>query len=103
MRIFDSSAVDFEKEYGNYELSEVIDNWLADNCVNHRFSKSDATESMILYEQVRIPLYKANGMAQDTYGFARELARFLGAAPYNIPVKTVNRGLGRCLLVLGEK
>lgn len=103
MRIFDTSAVDFEKEYGDYELNEVIDNWLSDNCVNHRFSKSDATESMILYEQVRIPLYKANGMAMDTYGFARDLARFLGKAPYNIPVKTVNRGLGRCLLVFGEK
>ena len=103
MRIFDSSLVDFEKEYDGYELNEIIDNWLADNCVNHRFSKSDATESMILYEQVRIPLYKANGMAQDTYGFARELARFLGASPYSIPVKTINRGLGRCLLILGEK
>lgn len=103
MRVFESSPVDFEQEYDGYELNEVIDNWLADNCVNHRFSKSDATESMILYEQVRIPLYKANGMAQDTYGFARELARYLGAAPYNIPVKTVNRGLGRCLLIFGEK
>ena len=103
MRVFEGSEVDFEKEYDGYELNEVIDNWLADNCVNHRFSKSDATESMILYEQVRIPLYKANGTAQDTYGFARELARFLGAAPYNIPVKTINRGRGRCLLIFGEK
>lgn len=103
VRIFDSSDIDLEKEYDGYELNEVIDNWLSDNCVNHRFSKSDATETMALYEQVRIPLYKANGMAQDTYGFARELARYLGAAPYNIPVKTVNRGLGRCLLILGEK
>ena len=103
VRIFDSSNIDLEKEYDGYELNEVIDNWLSDNCVNHRFSKSDATETMALYEQVRIPLYKANGMAQDTYGFARELARYLGAAPYNIPVKTVNRGLGRCLLILGEK
>lgn len=103
MRVFDSSAVDFEKEFDGYELNEIIDNWLADNCVNHRFSKSDATETMILYEQVRIPLYKANGMPQDTYGFARELARFLGAAPYRITVKTINRGLGRCLLILGEK
>lgn len=103
MRVFDGSAVDFEKEYDGYELSEIIDNWLADNSVNHRFSKSDATDTMILYEQVRIPLYKNNGMAQDTYGFARDLARFLGKAPYNIPVKTVNRGLGRCLLILGEK
>lgn len=103
MRIFDTSAVDFEKEYGDYELNEIIDNWLADNCVQHRFNKSDATEDMILYEQVRIPMYKANGQAQDTYGFARDLARFLKAAPYNITVKTVNRGLGRCLLVFGEK
>ena len=103
MRVFDSSMIDFEKEFNGYELNEVIDNWLADNCVNHRFNKSDATESMILYLQVRIPLYKANGMAQDTYGFARELARFLNASPYNIPVKTVNRGLGRCLLIIGEK
>ena len=103
LRVFDSSAVDFEKQYGDYELSEIIDNWLADNCVEHRFNKSDATETMILYEQVRIPLYKANGMAQDTYGFARELARFLGSSPYNIPVKTINRGLGRCLLIVGDK
>lgn len=103
MKVFEGSSVDFESEFDGYELSEVIDNWLADNCVNHRFNKSDATESMILYEQVRIPIYKSNGMAQDTYGFARDLARFLGAAPYNIPVKTINRGLGRCLLVFGEK
>lgn len=103
MRVFDGGRIDFETEFDGYELNEIIDNWLADNCVNHRFSKSDATETMILYEQVRMPLYKSNGMAQDTYGFARELARFLNAAPYNIPVKTVNRGLGRCLLILGEK
>ena len=103
MRVFDGSAVDFETEYNGYELSEVIDNWLAENCVNHRFNKSDATESMILYEQVRIPLYKTNGMAQDTYGFARDLVRYLKVEPYNIPIKTVNRGLGRCLLIFGEK
>ena len=103
LRVFDNATIDFEQEYDGYELNEVIDNWLADHCVNHRFNKSDATETMILYEQVRIPLYKTNGMAQDTYGFARELARYLGAAPYNIPIKTVNRGLGRCLLIVGEK
>ena len=103
MRIFDSCNITFESEYDGYELTEVIDNWLADNTVNHRFSKSDATATMALYEQVRIPIYKANGMAQDTYGFARDLARYLNKPPYNIPVKVVNRGLGRCLLVLGEK
>lgn len=102
-RVFDSSPVDFESEFDGYELNEVIDNWLYDNCVNHRFNKSDATESFILYEQVRIPVYDANGRPEDTYGFARDLARYLRTAPYNIVVKTINRGLGRCLLIIGEK
>lgn len=104
MRIFDDgSDISFEQEYDGVELTEIIDNWMAVNTVNHRFNKSDATEDMILYEQVRIPLYKANGMAQDADGFGRELSRFLRAAPYNLPTKIVNRGLGRCLIVIGEK
>lgn len=103
-KVFDNgSGLDFESEYEDYELNEIIDNWLSDNCVNHRFNKSDATESMILYEQVRIPLYKDNGAAMDTYSFARDIARFFKKAPYNIPIKTVNKGLGKCELIFGEK
>lgn len=104
MKLFDNgSDIDFETEYEDYELNEIIDNWLSDNCVNHRFNKSDATESMILYEQVRIPLYKDNGSAMDTYSFARDIARFFRKEPYNIPIKTVNKGLGKCELIFGEK
>lgn len=104
MKVFDNgSGLDFEKEYDDEELNEVIDNWLSDNCVNHRFNKSDATGTTLVYEQVRIPLYKDNGQAMDTYAFARNLARFFKAAPYNIPIKTVNKGLGKCELIFGEK
>ncbi len=104
MKVFDNgSGLDFENEYGDEELCEIIDNWLADNCVNHRFNKVDGTETTLEYEQVRIPLYKANGQAMDTYSFARDLARFLKADPYNITVKTVNKGLGKCELIFGEK
>ncbi len=104
MKVFDNgSGLDFETEFGNQELNEVIDNWLSDNCVSHRFNKVDGTESMLEYDQVRIPLYKDNGQAMDTYAFARNLARFLKAAPYNITVKTVNKGLGKCELIFGEK
>ena len=103
-KIFDNgSGIDFETEYEDYELNEIIDNWLSDNCVNHRFNKSDATESMILYEQVRIPLYRNNGAAMDTYSFARAIARHFRKEPYNIPIKTVNKGLGKCELIFGEK
>jgi len=104
MKVFDNdNDIYFDTEFDDYELNEIIDEWLADNCVNHRFNKSDATETMILYEQVRIPLYKENGTAMDTYAFARELARFLKKEPYNIPIKTVNKGLGKCELIFGGK
>lgn len=104
VRVFgNGSGLDFEKEYDGVELSEIIDEWMENNTVNHRYNKSDATENYIMFDQVRIPLFKENGMPMDTEAFARKLARDLRKAPYNIPVKVLNRGLGRCLLVLGEK
>lgn len=104
IQVFDNgSGIDLESEYDGYELTEIIDNWMAENTVNHRFSKSDATETFILFEQVRIPLYRTNGMAMDTDAFIRELRRFLRGAPYNLESKVVNRGLGRALLIIGEK
>lgn len=104
IRVFDNgSGLTLEEEFNGTELSEIIDDWMAENTVSHRFSKADATENYINYDQVRIPLYKANGMPQDTNDFTRTLAKFLRNAPYNIPCKVINRGLGRCLIVLGEK
>lgn len=104
VRVFDNgSGLTLEEEFNGTELSEILDDWMAENTVSHRFSKADATENYINYDQVRIPLYKANGMPQDTNDFTRTLAKFLRNAPYNIPCKVINRGLGRCLIILGEK
>ncbi len=95
--------LDFESEYGGKELAEIIDEWMHENTVQHRYSKADGTENYLLFDQVRIPVYRPNGMAMDADSFARQLRNFLKAAPYNITTKIVNRGLGRCLLVVGEK
>jgi hypothetical protein len=104
VRVWDNgSVIDLESEYEGQELIDVIDNWLADNTVQHRFNKSDATENFALYEQVRIPLYKPNGQGMDMDGFARNLRSYLSKPPYSIPCKVINRGLGRALLVIGEK
>lgn len=97
------TGIDFEKEYNGKELVEILDDWMADNTVQHRFSRSETTESYISFDQVRIPVYKPNGMAMDADAFARQLRTFLKNAPYNLETKLVNRGLGRCLLVVGEK
>jgi hypothetical protein len=97
------SGVDFEKEYGDKELSEIIDDWMNDNTVSHRFSKVDGTENMIAYNHVRIPLYNEVGAPIAAEGFARNLKKYLARSPYGLPCKLIPRGLGRCLIVVGEK
>lgn len=104
VRIFDNgSGLAFDEEYGGEELTDVIDNWVAENTVEHRYNLSDATDARLSFEQVRIPLYRENGRPMDTRQFASGLRKFLAAAPYNIPSKIVTKGLGRVDLILGEK
>lgn len=103
IRVFDNgSGLDLEAEYGDRELTEIIDDWMSENTVDHVFNKSDASETFIRYEQVRIPIYKENGTAMDTEAFTRELGKYL-RKNYQITCKVMARGLGRCILALGEK
>ena len=56
-RVFDNgSGIDFESEYNGEELGDIIDEWLNQNTVNHRYSKTDGSENYMYYEQVRMPL-----------------------------------------------
>lgn len=105
IRVFadNEAGIDLESEFDGVELSEIIDDWMSENTVEHRFSKLGSSENYISYEQVRIPIFDASGRPMDTEMFARQLRNVLRKAPYNVPVKVMNRGLGRCVLVLGEK
>lgn len=104
IQVFDNgSGLDLESEFNDTELSEIIDNWMYENTVEHAFNKSDATESHAGYEDVRIPLYRTNGMGMDAEYFVKGLQKFLKAAPYNITSKVSARGLGHAVLILGEK
>jgi hypothetical protein len=107
IRVFADNAagVDLETEFGDdgLELSEIIDRWMHNNTVAHRFSKLGMTENFLSYEQVRIPLYNDEGMAMDAEMWGRQLRNMLRKQPYNIPVKLMNRGLGKVVLVLGDK
>ena len=99
---------DLETEYGDddTELREIIEDWMADNTVNGRFNTTDATENMMLFEQVRIPLYyEKNGKqrAMDTRRFAKQLSKFLKNEPYLIVNKVTTKGLGRATIYLGGK
>lgn len=97
------NGIDFNKEYDGEELTDIIDEWMALNTVEHRYNLSNATDTMLDFEQVRIPLYADNGMALDTRRFVNGLRKMLGSAPYNIPSKIETDGLGKATLILGMK
>jgi len=108
IRKWDDWSEDLESEFGTEddELGFIIEDWIADNTVKGRFSTTDATENMMLFEQVRIPLYYSrNGKerAMDTRSFARNLSRYLKKEPFNIINKITTKGLGEATIYLGSK
>ena len=96
------SGTDLESEYDGSELSEIIENWMAENTVKHQFLTSETTESIMLFENVRIPLLKENSMPQDASGFANELRKFL-RTKYGIESKNNSPSLGYAQIIIGEK
>lgn len=93
---------DLESEFGGEELNVIIEEWMEENTVKGRFNITDATENMMIFEQVRIPLYDARENAMDTRKFVRELQKYLKST-YSIDSKLITRGLGEAQLILGEK
>ena len=100
---FDSWDGDLESEFNGEELGIIIEEWMSSNSVKGRFSTSTATENMMLFEQVRIPLYDEKGNATDARRYMRNLQKFLQGAPYSIPTKLMAKGLGEVVLILGDK
>jgi hypothetical protein len=92
-----------EDEIAGEEITDHINNWMQTNTVNKRFNMSDASENIIRFEQVRIPIYDANGNPIDARAFSKGLQKHLKSTPYNFEVKLVTRGLGEAILILGEK
>ena len=105
VKVFANNAagVDLETEFDGEELVDIINNWLQLNTIQGRFSMPYASENVANFTQVRIPVYDERGRAIDANGFAKQLAKYLRQSPYNIPCKVMVKGLGRAVIVLGEK
>ena len=97
------AGIDLETEFGEDELIDIINNWLQVNTIQGRFSMPYASENVANFTQVRIPVYDERGRAIDANGFAKQLSKFLRKEPYNIPTKVLVKGLGRAVIILGEK
>ncbi|MBR5643358.1 MAG: hypothetical protein IKW77_04165 [Salinivirgaceae bacterium] len=109
VKVFDGSEVNLSDDVDyNGETDELgifIEDWMADNTVNGRFSLSDGTENFQRYEQVRIPMYyERNGRqrAMDTRTFVNNLKKFVSES-FNLESKVYMRGLGEAWLIIGEK
>lgn len=104
IRISDIWDNDLESDYDGYALSEILDDWFYDNTEGHRYSIIDQSDTQMTLSQVRIPIYDERGRANDANRFIRDLVRYLKAEPYLITdIKVLNQGLGRCVIILGEK
>ncbi len=102
IRKWDSFDGDLEKEFDGEELGSLIEKWVGDNTVKGRFSTQDATETMMNFEQVRIPLFDDKGRATDTRNWAKGLQKTL-KDKYKIDAKLTMKGLGEATIIIGEK
>lgn len=100
---FDSWDGDLEKEYEGKELNSYVEEWLTKNCVQGRFNTTESTENIMLFKQVRIPMYNEAGVAIDAKGFCKGLQSYLKKIPFEITNKLMMKGLGQASIVLGEK
>lgn len=104
VRKFDSWDKDLDEEIkGDMTISELIEDWVRKSSVKGRFTTSEATENMMFFEQVRIPVYDEKGTAADARAYVRKLQKYLAAEPFKIYSKLTMKGLGQATLILGEK
>ena len=88
------------------ELSEVIDYWMNEHCVNGAFTQNGKTRNRLSYEQVRFPLFgkgKFGGKpkAINMDNFIKPITQFL--SQFGVSVATVPVGIGKAYVVLGGK
>lgn len=98
---WNDSDIDFESEFDGMELGEIIEEWMSENTVNGSYNTSDATENMMYFEQVRIPMANEKGRAIDARQWTRGLVNHLKR--YGVESKLMMKGLGQATIVIGGK
>ncbi len=91
---------DFNTVMGSDELGYLIEDAFAELTVNGVFSLDVATPNKLTFNQVRIPMFNANGRAIDTRGWARTLVSKLRQDPAlaNIKMSIQPKGLGKVFI-----
>lgn len=93
---------DMESEFDGEELGDLIEELVADNAVEGKYSTPDLSENRIEFTQVRIPLQNDKGRDLDARSWAKTIRKVL-KDKYGIESKLVGKGLGQAVLILGGK
>lgn len=101
-RRWSGAEVDFESEFDGEELGFLIEDWVAANTQEGRFSTADASENRMRFEQVRIPMVSESGRAMDARTWARGLQKML-KEKYSLEAKLGTKGLGLAIVTIGAK
>ncbi|MDE5821920.1 MAG: hypothetical protein K2H63_05490 [Paramuribaculum sp.] len=102
IRIVDNGAgINMNSEFNGKELGTIIYDWVSENTVNHQFSERSSGRNMIRFDQVRIPLFSANGQPMDAKRWANGLTAMLKSL--GIVSENASTGLGAGRIYIGEK
>lgn len=89
-----------ETEVNGRELTEILEEWMINNCVAGRNHQKTASETSMYYDSARIPLFNENGKAVQAKQWLNGLRKYLKTL--NVPSKVKTRGLGQAQLIIGE-
>jgi len=106
IKVWDDWGEDLETEdYGDDELGILIEDWMSDLTVNGVFNLTDATENMMLFEQVRIPIFYVTSKGKERAYDVRRLGKDLRdkLKEIGLEAKAENEGLGTVTLWIGHK
>lgn len=89
-----------ETEVNGRELTEIVEEWMTNNCVAGRNHQKSVSETSMYYDSARIPLYNENGKAVQAKQWLNGLRKYLKTL--GVPCKVKTRGLGQAQLIIGE-
>ena len=89
-----------ETEVNGRELTEIIEEWMTNNCVAGRNHQKSASETSMYYDSARIPLHNENGKAVQAKQWLTGLRKSLKSM--GVPSKIKTRGLGQAQIIIGE-
>ena len=93
---------DFESEFDDEELADIIEGIVAENAMNGKYGSPSISENRMDFAQLRIPLVNEKGRDMDARNFAKIIRKTL-KEKYMIESKLVGKGLGQAILILGGK